>query len=212
MNNGGISGGGGVDGPFRVAISNEWLDATGRRLAPLLSRLCVAAAAGRWRARSQLVTMARALLLRCALSLHACVPVLLEHLCSSTRDPYPQVERAAVGALFAVGRRFALSAPLAALLREGLEKQLRQLPAIVRSVNEPAKARAFAVLSAQVELLHASGSLIRLIASLIRLIASLIRLIASLIRWSCCMRVGACGGYSAHGWARSVRRCSARWR
>jgi hypothetical protein len=109
--------------------------------------------------------MARALLVRCALSLHACVPVLLEHLCAATRDPYPQVDRAAVGALHAVGRRFALSAPLAALLREGLEKQLRQLPAIVRSVNEPAKARAFAVLSAQVELLHASGSLRRLLSA-----------------------------------------------
>jgi len=162
---GSTSGGGGGDDPFRVAISSEWLDATGRRLAPLLSRLCVAAAAGRWRARSQLVAMARALLVRCALSLHACVPVLLEHLCAATRDPYPQVDRAAVGALHAVGRRFALSAPLAALLREGLEKQLRQLPAIVRSVNEPAKARAFAVLSAQVELLHASGSLRRLLSA-----------------------------------------------
>ena len=150
---------------FRVDRTSAWLEDSSRRLAPLLSRLCVAAAGGSWRARHQLVSSARALLLQCALSLRACVPTLLEHVYAATRDPYPHVARAAAATLRAVGRRFASSAALTELVRDGFETQLRALPAAARSVNEPSKARAFAVLSAQLELLHATGGLRRLLGA-----------------------------------------------
>ena len=170
---GGVRGGGGDgeihdndDSMMKVEITGRWLSDAATRLLPLLKRLCAAAAAGTWRARASLVKLARSLLLRCTLSLDACVPLLLEHTYASTRDPYSQVARLAAGALRRVGERLPTSAAFSALVRDGFDAQLRILPgAIQRGVHERAKARAFAVLSAQLDLVHAGGSLPRLLSA-----------------------------------------------
>ena len=83
--------------------------------------------------------------------------VFAEQVYGSTRDPYPQVAHLASATLQDVGKRLASSVVLGELVREGLERQIRSLPLVMHSVDESAKARAFAVLSAQLELLYASG-------------------------------------------------------
>ena len=153
------------DSPLWVDRTAAWLEDTANRLRPLLARVCAAASHGSWRSRDELVRMARLLLLKCTLSLQPCVPMLLEHLYACTRDAYPRVARASRSALRAVGARLPSSAALASIVRDGLEAQLRALPALVRGVGEGAKARTFGVLSAQIELVDASGGLGRLLSA-----------------------------------------------
>lgn len=132
---------------LRYAHERVWLDETLCRLKPLLSRTCAAAAYGGWRARLGLTNALRSLLMHCLLSLQPCVPMLLEHAYTMTRDPYPQVAAAAAAMFQAIGAR----PLLATLVRDGFDTQLHALQACARGVDEVAKAHAFAVLSAQVE-------------------------------------------------------------
>lgn len=148
-----------------VDRTSTWIEDTATRLHPLLARVCGAAANGSWRARYALIGTVRAWLLQCTLALQPCLPLLLEHVYAATRDTYPQVARVATSTLRAVGRRLPSAEALASLVRDGFESQLRALPATARGVQEGTKARALAVLTAQITLVNAGGGLRRLLSA-----------------------------------------------
>lgn len=77
---------GASDADFRVQRSRSWFQETARRLAPLLDRVCTAAAGSTWRARHQLMVVLRDVLHHCALSVESCVPRLLDYVYAGTRD------------------------------------------------------------------------------------------------------------------------------
>ena len=178
----------------RVVRSHRWLQDTARRLGPLLARICAAAASGNWRARLQLVITVREVVKQCAYSLEPAVPRLLDFVYASTRDPcivkdrshlagrrsrsikvcvsfvrpcrrYSRVAQAALSTLDTIGRKLHASATLSALARDGFEAQLRSLTSVVRGVDERSKARAFAIISAQLDLFYASGELRRVLSA-----------------------------------------------
>ena len=146
--------------------SSAWLSETATRLTPLVERICAASAASAsWRTRLRLVEALHTLLLQCPLALQPCLGVLLEFLCACTRDDYDVVARAAHRTLWNVGQTLGASAALSELVRARFDAQLRRLPAVARGVHEGSKARAFAALSAQLELVAAGGGLRRFVAS-----------------------------------------------
>ena len=152
-------------GMMKVEITGRWLSDAATRLLPLLKRLCAAAAAGVARARKprQARPVAPAALHPLPRRVRAAAAGA--HLCEHARPVLPG-GAARRGALRRVGERLPTSAAFSALVRDGFDAQLRILPgAIQRGVHERAKARAFAVLSAQLDLVHAGGSLPRLLSA-----------------------------------------------